>query len=113
MAPEQDARDDKRLEELFQREKRTILWTSGWLSVLSLAWTGHTIFAHIVHKRIAEMRVIDPIDYLPELEGYVLMTKPWLDASRVLVISLASGFISCLLRWLLVIRKRRKPDGAE
>ncbi|MCW1883918.1 hypothetical protein OKA04_04210 [Luteolibacter flavescens] len=89
-------------------EKRAFWWACGWLAALSLAWTGHFIFSHIVHKRMAELLVIADGDYLPEVDAYFSATDPWLDASRAVVILLSSGFLVCLAWWLLAIRQRRR-----
>ena len=89
------------------RERQAFHWACGWLSALSLVWTGHLIFSHIVHQRMAKMLVIADGDYLPELEAYFLATDPWLDASRIAVFFMATGFTGCLTWWLLAIRRRR------
>jgi hypothetical protein len=108
MTPKPPATPGGKVAELdYRRERRAFWWTSGWLAILSLVWTGATGFDYFAENRIAELMVIADGDYLPDLERYLIQVRPWLLSSRILVAFLAIGSAACLVRWLLAIRHRR------
>ncbi len=112
MSPDHRGTDVEAIGRLYRREKRAFWWTFGWLGILSVVWTGASVFDFLVQRRVAELLAIADGDYLPDLEAYYIQVRPWRLGSRILVLFLATGFGVCLVRWLLAIRRRRNHPPA-
>ncbi|MCW1921915.1 hypothetical protein OKA05_05085 [Luteolibacter arcticus] len=88
----------------WKKERRALQWTFGGLAVLSLVWSGHMFFGHIITKRLTELLSIGAS---LEANRYFLRMEPWLHASRTTVNAMSIVFLSSLMWWLWAIRHRR------
>lgn len=102
--PEEHAAADP-LAEAYRREKRAFGWTCGWIGAVTLVY-GIAFAANLWYRHeTVKLRSTGRSDEVSALVGQSL---PLFSISSLLLVTFLIGFLICLVRWLLAIRRRRR-----